>query len=129
MISNFKWPDGVYCILCLLRSTFGLTSVDGIAHLVEQVPAPALNAPKVITLAVRLGSISSSTFGRVIFFFSYTDTDTFLGTESLLQCYNRATRKRAGAKVLVIFNLSAMAFSTKGLLLTTDTLGPAQRHW
>lgn len=76
-----------------------------------------MNAPKVMILAVLLGSISSWIFVIVILF-SLTDIDTVISsaTGPLLQIYYQATSNRAGATVLIMFNLGAMAFATQGLL-------------
>ena len=45
---RFQWPDGVAFILGLLQSVFGLTGFDAVSHLVEEMPRPHINAPKVM---------------------------------------------------------------------------------
>jgi len=53
------WPDGMAFILGLLQSTLGLTAFDAASHMVEEMPNPAKNAPKVMVLAIGLGGCTA----------------------------------------------------------------------
>lgn len=103
------WPAGFAFILGLLQSTLGLTAFDAVSHLVEEMPKPAINAPKVMVLAVVMGGITSWIF-MVVLLFTLTDWDEVLNTVSgpLLTIYNQATQSQVGAQLLVMFNLFAM---------------------
>lgn len=91
------WPDGFAFILGLLQSTLGLTAFDAVSHLVEEMPRPAINAPKVMILAVIMGFITSWTF-MIVLLFTLTDWDEVINTVSgpLLTIYNQATGSQVG---------------------------------
>lgn len=121
------WPAGFAFILGLLQSTLGLTAFDAVSHLVEEMPNPAINAPKVMVLAVVMGGVTSWIF-MVVLLFTLTDWDGVLNTVSgpLLTIYNQATQSRVGVssppplpgdrtvltplqtQLIVMFNLFAM---------------------
>ncbi|KAJ5610252.1 hypothetical protein N7510_006971 [Penicillium lagena] len=57
-INNTGWPDGVVWFMGLVQAAYGLTAFDAVIHLVEEIPSPRKNAPKVIYLAVLSGAAS-----------------------------------------------------------------------
>ncbi|KAJ6107999.1 hypothetical protein N7523_009322 [Penicillium sp. IBT 18751x] len=57
-INQTGWPDGVVWFIGLVQAAYGLTAFDAVIHMVEEIPAPRKNAPKVIYLAVITGAIS-----------------------------------------------------------------------
>lgn len=57
-INQTGWPDGVVWFIGLVQAAYGLTAFDAVIHMVEEIPAPRKNAPKVIYLAVVSGAIS-----------------------------------------------------------------------
>jgi len=122
-VNETGWPDGVCFILGLLQSTFGLTGFDAISHMIEEMPNPAINAPKVMVLAVLLGSFTSWIF-IVVLLFVLKDFDLVISapTGPLLQIYYQAVNNRAGATCLLMFNVGAMAFATQGLLTVASRL-------
>lgn len=91
------WPDGMAFILGLLQSVFGLTAFDAATHMIEEIPAPGKNAPKVMITAVLLGSSTSWIF-TVVLLFCLKDLDTVISaaTGPLLQIYYQATNNVAG---------------------------------
>lgn len=42
------WPDGMAFMLGLLQSFFGLTGFEAVSHMIEEMPQPSKNAPKVM---------------------------------------------------------------------------------
>ncbi|EME81680.1 uncharacterized protein MYCFIDRAFT_154374 [Pseudocercospora fijiensis CIRAD86] len=67
-INQTGWSNGVVWFLGLLQSAYGLTAFDSVIHLVEEIPAPRKNAPRVIWLAVLLGAITGFIFMVVCLF-------------------------------------------------------------
>ncbi|KAJ5653430.1 hypothetical protein N7490_000433 [Penicillium lividum] len=57
-INQTGWPDGVVWFIGLVQAAYGLTAFDAVIHMVEEIPAPRKNAPKVIYLAVFSGAVS-----------------------------------------------------------------------
>jgi len=117
-INETGWPTGVAFILGLLQSTFGLTGFDAVTHMVEEMPNPSFNAPRVMILAITLGSLTSWIF-VIVLLFVMTDIDGVISSAAgpLLTIYYQATTSRAGATCLLLFNVLAMFFATQGLLM------------
>lgn len=91
------WPDGMAFILGLLQSTLGLTAFDAASHMVEEIPKPAKNAPRIMIIAVALGSITAWIF-NVVLLFSLSDFEAMAAapTGPLLQIYYQSTNSLAG---------------------------------
>lgn len=111
------WPDGWAFILGLLQSTFGLTAFDAVAHMIEEMPQPAVLAPKIMVAAVLMGSSTAWVF-LVVLLFVLKDFDMVLSSSagSLIEIYYQATSSRAGATCLTMFNIVAQCFCTQGLM-------------
>ncbi|KKK22441.1 hypothetical protein ARAM_007237 [Aspergillus rambellii] len=62
------WPSGVVWFTGLVQAAYGLTAFDAVIHLVEEIPAPRRNAPKVIWLAVLIGAITGFVFMVICLF-------------------------------------------------------------
>ncbi|KAK8847719.1 hypothetical protein IAR55_005578 [Kwoniella newhampshirensis] len=122
-VNETGWPGGVAFLLGLLQSTFGLTGFDAISHMIEEMPNPRMNAPRIMVSAVLLGSVTSFLF-IVCVLFSINDFDGLITTSygALLDAYYQATSSRAGATGLIMFNLVAMAFATQGLMTVASRI-------
>lgn len=57
-INETGWQDGVVWFIGLVQAAYGLTAFDAVIHMVEEIPSPRQNAPKVIYLAVLSGAAS-----------------------------------------------------------------------
>ncbi|KAJ5403756.1 hypothetical protein N7509_003627 [Penicillium cosmopolitanum] len=57
-INETGWSDGVVWFMGLVQAAYGLTAFDAVIHMVEEIPAPRKNAPKVIYFAVISGAVS-----------------------------------------------------------------------
>ncbi|TXT15586.1 hypothetical protein VHUM_00089 [Vanrija humicola] len=97
------WPNGVAFLLGLLQSTFGLTAFDAVTHMIEEMPKPSINAPKVMVVAVLLGSVTAWVF-MVCILFAIRDFDAVLSaaTGPILQIYYQVTANRIGVPVFCI---------------------------
>lgn len=91
------WPDGMAFILGLLQSTLGLTAFDAASHMVEEIPKPAKNAPRIMMIAVGLGSVTAWIF-MIVLLFSLRDFEAVAAapTGPLLQIYYQSTNSLAG---------------------------------
>jgi choline transport protein len=107
-INQTGWPDGVVWFIGLVQAAYGLTAFDAVIHMVEEIPAPRKNAPKVIYMAVITGAISGFILMLVCLFciqdvYSVINSDTGLPFMTLCQ----ETVGQNGAAVLMalfIFN-------------------------
>ncbi|BEI87161.1 hypothetical protein CcaverHIS002_0705070 [Cutaneotrichosporon cavernicola] len=110
------WPDGMAFILGLLQSTLGLTAFDAASHMVEEIPQPAKNAPRIMIIAVGLGSVTAWIF-MVVILFALSDFEAVAAapTGPLLQIYYQSTKSLAGATCLVMFNLLSMFLAVQAV--------------
>ncbi|TXT04786.1 hypothetical protein VHUM_04054 [Vanrija humicola] len=111
------WPDGVAFLLGLLQSTLGLAGYDAITHMMEEMPAPSVNGPKVLLLAIALGAVTGWLF-LVVLLLCLKDIDAVIAspTGPLLAIYQQATNSAAGATCLAMFNFLCMVFMTQGIM-------------
>ncbi|KAM0324470.1 hypothetical protein ACHAPQ_008361 [Fusarium lateritium] len=67
-INQTGWPDGVTWFMGLVQAAYGLTAFDAAIHLVEEIPSPRKNIPRVIWLSVVIGAITGFIFMVVCLF-------------------------------------------------------------
>lgn len=67
-INETGWPSGVVWFTGLVQSAYGLTAFDACIHMVEELPAPSKNGPRVIWLSVVIGAISGFIFMMICLF-------------------------------------------------------------
>lgn len=67
-LNQTGWGNGVTWFIGLLQAAYGLTAFDAVIHMVEEIPSPRTNGPKVIWLAVLSGAISGFVFMVVCLF-------------------------------------------------------------
>ncbi|KAJ9629105.1 uncharacterized protein PV06_02177 [Exophiala oligosperma] len=67
-INNTSWPSGVVWFTGLIQSAYGLTAFDACIHMVEELPAPGRNGPRIIWLSVLIGAVSGFLFMMVCLF-------------------------------------------------------------
>ncbi|KAJ5537671.1 hypothetical protein N7494_007150 [Penicillium frequentans] len=61
-INQTGWSDGVTWFTGLVQAAYGLTAFDSVIHMVEEIPDPRKNAPRVIWMAVLFGAITGFIF-------------------------------------------------------------------
>ncbi|ORY34978.1 amino acid permease-domain-containing protein [Naematelia encephala] len=122
-INETGWNDGVAWILGLLQSSFGLTGYDAVSHMVEEMPNPSRNAPRVMIAAVCIGAASSFVF-LICLLFGISDVDSVNSSAAgaLLESMYQATGSRAGAVCLQMFPVIAMAFTAQALLTASSRM-------
>jgi amino acid transporter len=143
-INETGWNNGVAWILGLLQSelapsrcgrhmeltlppgSFGLTGYDAVSHMVEEMPMPHINAPRVMILAVCIGASSSFIF-LVCLLFCITDVDLVNSSSAgpLLEAMYQATSSKAGAVCLQMFPIICMAFTAQGIMTASSRMSHA----
>jgi amino acid transporter len=76
-INQTGWSNGVTWFIGLVQAAYGLTAFDAAVHMVEEIPAPRKNVPRVIWLSVALGALTGFIF-MVVCLFSSQDLDTLM---------------------------------------------------
>ncbi|PWN44142.1 hypothetical protein IE81DRAFT_321539 [Ceraceosorus guamensis] len=125
------WPDGAAWILGLLQSTFGLVGVDGVSHLVEELPRPHRNAPLAMILAPIIGFLSALAI-LMTFLFVLRDFDAVVDSSAgpLLEIIYQALGGRdvanpsrailAGSTALYVLPIISMAFAAIAILCASS---------
>jgi amino acid transporter len=67
-INNTEWSDGVTWFIGLVQSAYGLTAFDAVIHMIEELPSPQKNGPRVLWLSIVSGAISGGIFMIVCLF-------------------------------------------------------------
>lgn len=122
-INETGWPDGVSWLLGLLQGGFGLTGYDAVAHMIEEIPNPAVEGPKIMIYCVAIGTFTGFIF-LVCLLFVAGDIDGVISSSAgpLLQILYNATSSRAGAICLLMFPLVCTVFATIAIMTTSSRM-------
>ncbi|KAI0454355.1 choline transport protein [Xylaria acuta] len=118
------WPDGLAWILGLLQSALSLIGFDAALHMTEEMPNPAVDAPRAILYAVGVGGVTGVIFILVILF-CITDPETVLHTATnmpITELIFQATGNRAAATVLTLALAVCFVNGTNGCVTSTSRL-------
>ena len=62
VFANFQnetgWPDGLAWILGLLQSALSLIGFGAVLHMTEEMPTPAIDAPRAMMYAIAVGGVT-----------------------------------------------------------------------
>lgn len=104
-INMTDWPDGVVWFTGLLQAAYGLTAFDSVIHMVEEIPAPRRNVPRVLYMAVIFGATTGGLF-MVVCLFCIQDIDSLLDTPTglpFVQLVTASVGKQGGAVLIALF--------------------------
>lgn len=116
-INQTGWSDGVVWFTGLIQAAYGLTAFDSVIHMVEELPNPRQNAPKVMYLAVLAGAISGGLF-MVVCLFCIQDLDAILDSDlPFIDLVTSTVGQNGGAALIVLFIFNGLGQGTS--ILTT----------
>ncbi|KAI2629477.1 gaba permease [Xylaria nigripes] len=120
------WPDGFAWLLGLLQGAFALTGFDGVIHMIEEIPNPTKEGPKIMLYAICIGMFTGFVFLSALLF-SLTNIDDVNGGVAgpLLTIIFQATKSKAGAVCLLMFPLVCMLFTSTTLMTTSSRMSYA----
>ncbi|KAE9373526.1 amino acid permease [Stipitochalara longipes BDJ] len=125
-INETGWPDGIAWLLGLLQAGLGLTGFDAVAHMIEEIPNPAVEGPKIMIACVGIGVFTGFIFLMVLLFVAGPidgPTGVIASTATpLLQIFYNATGSKAGAICLLIFPLVCLLFATTSIMTTSSRM-------
>ncbi|SPO07768.1 probable choline permease [Cephalotrichum gorgonifer] len=120
------WPDGVAWLLGLLQSGLGLTAFDAVAHMIEEIPSPSTDGPKILIYSQFIGISSGFCFLIVLLFASggAENADTIISSPvgPLLEIFYLATSHKVGAACLLVFPLICFTFACWAALTTSSRI-------
>jgi len=122
-INETGWPDGIAWLLGLLQAGLGLTGFDAVAHMIEEIPNPAVEGPKIMLACVAIGVFTGFIFLMVLLFVAGNVDDVISSAAGpLLQIFYTATGSKAGAICLLIFPLVCLLFATTSIMTTSSRM-------
>ncbi|SLM34967.1 amino acid permease [Lasallia pustulata] len=122
-INETGWPDGIAWLLGLLQAGLGLTGYDAVAHMIEEIPNPSVEGPRIMLACVGIGTFTGFVFLTVLLFVAGNVDEVISSTAGpLLQIFFNATQSRAGAICLLIFPLVCLLFATISIMTTSSRM-------
>ncbi|KAI1140280.1 amino acid transporter [Hypoxylon sp. FL0543] len=118
------WSDGMAWILGLLQSALSLIGFDAALHMTEEMPSPAVDAPRAILYAVVVGGVTGVAFILVILF-CITDPEAVLSTPTnmpIAELILQGTGSRAAATVLTLMLAVCFINGTNGCVTSSSRL-------
>ncbi|KAK8061744.1 hypothetical protein PG994_008110 [Apiospora phragmitis] len=67
-VNETGWSDGIVWFIGLVQAAYGLTAYDSAIHMIEEIPQPRTNVPKVMWLSVASGAVTGFIFSVVCLF-------------------------------------------------------------
>ncbi|KIW04753.1 uncharacterized protein PV09_04479 [Verruconis gallopava] len=125
-INQVGWPDGLAWLLGLLQGAFALTGFDGVAHMIEEIPNPHIQGPRIMLYCIGIGMVSGFFFLSCLLFV-LKDVNNVIDSAAgpLLQIFMDATNNRAGSTCLLMFPLVCMLFTTTSIMATSSRMSYA----
>ncbi|CAI7565037.1 unnamed protein product [Penicillium palitans] len=122
-INETGWPDGVAWLLGLLQGGLGVTGFDGVAHMIEEIPNPSVEGPKIMIACVLIGTFTGSIF-LIVLLFVAGDINKIIDSAAtpLLAILKNATSSNAGAICLLIFPLVCALFAAIAIMTTSSRM-------
>ncbi|CAN8102651.1 unnamed protein product [Discula destructiva] len=125
-INESGWPDGLSWLLGLLQGAFALTGFDAVIHMIEEIPRPQIEGPRIMLSCIVIGMFTGFVF-LMCLLFVLQDVDTVLESTAgpLLQILYDATSSKAGAVCLLMFPIVCMLFTTTSIMTTSSRMSYA----
>jgi amino acid transporter len=107
-VNQTGWSDGVTWFTGLIQAAYGLTAFDSVIHMVEELPSPRTNAPRVMYLAVLSGAASGGLF-MVVCLFCIQDLNSILDSDlPFIQLVTGIVGQNGGAALIILFVINGM---------------------
>ncbi|KFY17245.1 hypothetical protein V492_00806 [Pseudogymnoascus sp. VKM F-4246] len=107
-VNETGWSDGVTWFTGLIQAAYGLTAFDSVIHMVEELPSPRTNAPRVMYLAVLSGALSGGLF-MVVCLFCIQNLDSILSSDlPFIDLVTGTVGQGGGAALIILFVINGM---------------------
>ena len=122
-INETGWPDGLAWLLGLLQGGLGLTGFDAVAHMIEEIPDPTVEGPKIMIACVGIGVFTGFVFLSVLLFV-LNDVEAVISSTAgpVLQIFFDATGSKAGSICLLMFPLICLLFAGTSIMTTSSRM-------
>ncbi|KAI8629942.1 choline transport protein [Xylariaceae sp. FL1651] len=118
------WSDGLAWILGLLQSALSLIGFDAALHMTEEMPNPAVDAPRAIIYAVVVGGVTGLAF-IIVILFCITNPEAVLKTATnmpIAELIYQGTSSRAAATILTLALAVCFVNGTNGCVTSSSRL-------
>ncbi|GLI81639.1 hypothetical protein PoHVEF18_010024 [Penicillium ochrochloron] len=120
-INQTGWPDGITWFTGLVQAAYGLTAFDSVIHMVEEIPNPRRNAPRVIWMAVLFGAITGFIF-MVVCLFCIQNVDNVTNADlPFMELMLETVGLKGGTTLLALFIFNGVGQGI-GILTTASRL-------
>ncbi|KAJ5378058.1 uncharacterized protein N7496_005467 [Penicillium cataractarum] len=120
-INQTGWPDGITWFTGLVQAAYGLTAFDSVIHMVEEIPNPRRNAPRVIWMAVLFGAITGFIF-MVVCLFCIQSVDNVTNADlPFMELMLETVGLKGGTTLLALFIFNGVGQGI-GILTTASRL-------
>lgn len=125
-INESGWPDGLAWLLGLLQGAFALTGFDATIHMIEEIPRPQIEGPRIMISCIVIGMFTGFIF-LMCLLFVLKDVNNVIESSAgpLLQILYDATSNKAGAVCLLMFPIVCMLFTTTSIMTTSSRMSYA----
>lgn len=122
-INETGWPDGIAWLLGLLQGGLGLTGYDATAHMVEEIPNAAVEAPKILIYCVLIGLFTGFIFLMCLLFVAPPAHQVINSAAGPIgQIILTATGSKAGTVCLLMFPLVCLLFAAISIMTTSSRM-------
>jgi choline transport protein len=122
-INQTGWPDGLAWLLGLLQGGLGLTGYDATAHMVEEIPNAAIEAPKILIYCVGIGLFTGFIFLMCLLFVAGNIDEVINSSAGPIgQIIFTATGSKGGTVCLLMFPLICLLFATISIMTTSSRM-------
>ncbi|KAG6197416.1 hypothetical protein E4U35_007488 [Claviceps purpurea] len=120
------WPDSLAWMLGLLQSSFSLTGFDATAHMIEEIPDPQRQGPKIMLYCIAIGMVTGFIFlSSLLFCVNNMDDVIMAKWGPVLQILMEATKSKVGSICLLIFPLLGVMFAIIAIMCTSTRMSYA----
>ncbi|CEJ83953.1 hypothetical protein VHEMI03317 [[Torrubiella] hemipterigena] len=126
VVNTTGWPTGVAWMLGLLQGAFALTGFDAVAHMIEEIPRPHIQGPRIMLYCIGIGMVTGFIFLSALLF-AVKDIDAVQNAAHgpILEIFYEATNNKAGSVCLIMFPLLCMIFTSTTLVCTSSRMSYA----
>lgn len=122
-VNEIGWPDGIAWLLGLLQAGLGLAGYDAVAHMIEEIPDPTVQGPRIMIACVGIGMFTGFIFLMVLLLVAGPIEDVIESAAGpLLHIFFNATNSRTGSIMLLLFPLVCLLFATISIMTTSSRM-------
>ncbi|PBP18118.1 hypothetical protein BUE80_DR010970 [Diplocarpon rosae] len=123
-INETGWPGCIAWLLGLLQGGLGLIGFDAVAHMVEEIPNPAVEGPKIMIVCVGIGICTGFILLMALLFVAGRidgpDGIIISSAGPLLQIFYNATGNKAGSICLLCIPIVCYLLGTISVMTTSS---------